>query len=182
MTLYTVGHSNQPFEAFVDILRDVAIRVVADVRRYPRSRRYPWFSRERLSPALAEAGIAYEHLPDLGGMRDDVPEGLAPDVAGLAAVWRPYAAHAQSAAFAAALERLLDLARSRGPLAFACAERDPEACHRRLLADVLAARGHQVVHLLGAGAQRRHELTPGAVVHGGVVAYPAPQGDLFADG
>ena len=54
-----------------------------------------------------------------------------------------------------------------------CAEAVPWKCHRQLIADALAARGAEVVHLLGPGQRQIHVLNPNAVAsHDGVVVYP----------
>ncbi len=176
--VHTVGHSIRGREEFIDILRAAGVPLLVDVRRYPRSRRHPHFSREALSGALAEAGIAYRHEEDLGGHREPLPG--SPNTAWKEDAFRGYADHMATPAFQAALERVL--AAPPGT-AVMCAEADPLHCHRRLLADALVARGARVVHLLGAGRSSDHVLHPRArVAPDGRVTYPAPpprQGDLF---
>jgi uncharacterized protein (DUF488 family) len=82
----------------IALLREHAIRRLADVRRYPVSRRHPQFSRETLAAALAGAGIAYRHAEDLGGHRDALPD--SPHQA-LDEAWRRgYADYMESRRFA----------------------------------------------------------------------------------
>jgi len=115
----------------------------------PHSLHNPQFSRETLAASLREAGIAYAHLPALGGLRrpraDSVNLGLRS--AGL----RGYADHMQSEGFRQGLERLEALA-TAGVTAIMCAEARPARCHRALLSDALTVRGWRVVHILGDGA------------------------------
>lgn len=54
----------------MEALRANGIRLVADVRLLAGSKRYPHFNREALSSSLGEAGIKYEHFPELGGQRN----------------------------------------------------------------------------------------------------------------
>lgn len=55
--IYTVGHSTQTQEQLLALLAEFDIRLLADIRRFPVSRRHPWFSRESLQPAVEAAGI-----------------------------------------------------------------------------------------------------------------------------
>src|SRR3954463_9766165 len=68
-TLWTIGHSTRTIEQFIELLVPQKIQLLADVRRFPGSRRLPHFNQENLSPALADAGIEYLHFPELGGRR-----------------------------------------------------------------------------------------------------------------
>ena len=68
-TIYTIGHSTHPIAAFLKMLQSFAIEMVADIRRFPSSRKFPQYDQENLRSALAEARIEYVHLVDLGGRR-----------------------------------------------------------------------------------------------------------------
>ncbi|MCW2995825.1 MAG: hypothetical protein JWQ18_3320 [Conexibacter sp.] len=85
-----------------------------------------------------------------------------------------YADHTTSAEFARGLARLDALAAAR-PTAVMCAEGDWRRCHRRLLADVLVARGAVVSHITPGGTLEPHVLTDFAVIEDGAPRYPAPQ-------
>jgi len=168
--IFTVGHSTRPQEELVAILREAGVLRLVDVRRFPGSRRHPQFGKEALRSALASAGIAYRHEPDLGGRREPRPE--SPNTAWRVAGFRGYADHMATPSFQSALRRLI--AQQEIPTAVMCAEALPWKCHRQLIADALAARGVEVVHLLGPGQRQPHVLNPAAVIgSGGVISYPA---------
>src|SRR5436853_7935167 len=71
--IWTIGHSTRKIDIFLSLLQENGIKLVADVRMYPGSRRYPQFGREALANSLREAGIEYEHFPELGGRRKLTP-------------------------------------------------------------------------------------------------------------
>jgi uncharacterized protein (DUF488 family) len=139
---------------------------IADVRRFPRSRRHPHFNTETLATELAR----YEHLPELGGRRRPVP-GTVNDGWEVEA-FRGYADHMATAEFARGIERLQALA-TEVPTAVMCAEAPWWRCHRRLVCDALLVRGWDVRHILPDGRLAAHELTPFAVVDGTQITYPA---------
>jgi uncharacterized protein (DUF488 family) len=128
--------------AFLGLLRGARIEAVADVRRYPSSRRMPWFNAGALEELLSAAGIEYHHFEELGGRR---PGGFA-----------GYADYMASKEFGEGVEGLLRLA-GRRRTAVMCAEADWRSCHRRLLSDALAAGGHEVVHIGRRGALESHQ-------------------------
>src|SRR5262245_24012481 len=167
-TLYTIGHSTLAIEAFAALLDCHGIAGIADVRRYPGSRRHPQFESEALSRALATGGRAYGWLPDLGGRR--TPHPNSPHVGWHVEGFRAYADHMESDEFAQGLTRLLAIAAQR-PTAIMCAEAVPWRCHRQLLADALVVRGLEVRHVLGPGPSHTHALTPFARVEGDRILY-----------
>lgn len=174
--IFTVGHSTHPIERFLSLLREGGVEAIADVRRYPGSRRNPQFGADALAESLGSEGIGYEPFrEELGGRRSrkDAAAASPPDnSAWRNASFRAYADYMSTAAFAAGLERLEELARRRRT-AIMCAESHPSRCHRRLVADALRARGWQVVHLLPDGRREEHAYSPDAVVEGDRVSYPA---------
>jgi uncharacterized protein (DUF488 family) len=172
---FTIGHSTHSLAAFVALLRSAGVEQVADVRAHPGSRRLPHFGREALSEGLAEARIAYFHLPELGGRRSAAP-GSA-NAGWEVPAFRAYADHMAGEEFATGLARLEALARET-PTAAMCAEGPWWRCHRRLVADALVARGWEVVHVMPDGRPAVHDLTPFAVVEGARISYPPPQGSL----
>ena len=172
VTLYTAGHSNRTLEELLALLREAGIGAVADVRRFPASRRLPGFNREPLAAALREAGIGYRWLEALGGRRPPLPPGGSPNGALRDEGFRGYADHMLSDGFRGGLAELLALA-GRLPTAFLCAEALWWRCHRRLIADRLTCSGGEVIHLLEPGRRQAHALTPGAVCGAdGTVRYP----------
>ena len=168
MAVYSVGHSTLDLDAFLALLRAHEIAGFADVRRFPASRRHPHFGGDVLAAALADAGVAYDWMPELGGRR--TPRRDSPHVGWRVAGFRGYADHMETPEFARGLARLSTLAGMRRT-AVLCAEAVPWRCHRRLLADALLARGIEVRHVLGATKVDLHELTEFARVEGERVIY-----------
>src|SRR5690242_1172611 len=76
LEIWTVGHSNLPLDAFIDLLARHRIEAIADVRRFPGSRRYPHFNSEILAQSLSDNGITYAHFPELGGRRKPDPQSI----------------------------------------------------------------------------------------------------------
>ena len=68
-TIYTIGHSTHSLSEFLNMLQSFEIKILADIRSLPGSRKYPQFNIEDLKISLEEAGIQYIHLADLGGRR-----------------------------------------------------------------------------------------------------------------
>jgi uncharacterized protein (DUF488 family) len=177
VVVHTVGHSTLALDDFLALLRVHGIVGLADVRRYPASRRHPHFGREALARSLADAGVAYDWFPELGGRRSALPD--SPHVGWRNAAFRGYADHMDTAEFRAGIARLLDLAHER-PTAIMCAEAVPWRCHRQLIADALVARGVAVRHALGPRSTSEHALTAFARVEGERVVYDRGQLDLDA--
>jgi uncharacterized protein (DUF488 family) len=172
VTVYTLGHSTRSAEELLALLRAHGIGGVADVRRFPASRRHPQFARESLAETLAGAGVRYDWLPALGGRRAPRPD--SPHVAWREPGFRAYADHMETEEFRAGLETLLGLAAAR-PTAVLCAEAMPWRCHRQLIADALVVRGVTVLHVLGPGAPRGHVLSRLARLDGDRLVYDAGQ-------
>ena len=166
--IFTAGHGNRTLVELIDLLRAAAVTSLVDVRAYPASRRHPQFNRDRLAEALAQAGIAYRwEGRDLGGMRQAAAG--SPHTA-LEPGFRGFADHMATAAFGAALFRLVESAQVERP-ALLCAERDPMQCHRKLIADGLVAAGTRVTHLLEPGHAEEHRLDPRLRLDAGRLVY-----------
>jgi len=129
----------------------------------------PHFARAALAVSLPARGVAYLHMPELGGLRK--PERDSVNGGWRNASFRGYADYMQHAEFRLALDRLVELSRARR-VAIMCAEAVPWRCHRSLVADALAVRGWQVRHILSKANQQIHQLTPFAAVEGESVTYP----------
>jgi uncharacterized protein (DUF488 family) len=166
MRIYTIGHSTRPLDELSGLLREHGVKRLADIRRFPGSRRYPHFSRESLAASLPPAGIEYEHVVELGGRRDPLPDSR--NTAWRNGQFRGYADHMATTEFQNALDRLLE---SEVPTAILCAEAVPWRCHRNLVSDELTRRGYEVIHILGPGASQRHVINPVARVVDGHLVY-----------
>lgn len=172
LTIWTVGHSVRPLDEFLAVLAAYDIELVADVRRFPGSRRLPQYAAPALEASLAEHGIGYCWLPALGGRRRPNPD--SPNDAWRHPAFRGYADHVASEEFAEGLFELLMVA---GGLrtAIMCAEVLWWRCHRRLIADVLVSLGAEVVHIRDARIAEPHRLAPPARVVRGRLTYASTQ-------
>lgn len=174
--LWTIGHSTRPLDVFLGILAAHRIGAIADVRRFPASRRHPHFAGDALAANLAEAGIAYRWLPQLGGRRVVRPD--SPNTGWRNASFRGYADHLASPEFAEGYALLQSLAATR-PTAMMCAEAVWWQCHRQLIADVAKAGGADVLHIVDAAKPTPHPYSGPARIVDGRLDYSAPLGDLF---
>ena len=173
----TVGHGTRQQAELVDLLRAAGVDAVADVRRYPGSRRHPHFARKEMERWLPAAGIEYRWIARLGGRRRANPQ--SPHVGLRNEQFRAYADHMASEEFALGLEELRSFAAGR-TAAVLCSESLWWRCHRRLLADHLVlVDGTEVVHLFHDGRLVGHEPTPGARAEGGTLVYGAAESALF---
>lgn len=166
--IYTIGHSTRTLEEFTELLRMNGVERLADIRRYPGSRRYPHFSREALAESLPREGIAYVHMPELGGRRKPAPD--SPNGAWRNDQFRAYADYMATREFAAAIDKLLAYDEQT---AIMCAEAVPWRCHRNLVSDELVRREIDVLHIIGSGEPSPHSLNPMARVEGDHLVYPA---------
>jgi uncharacterized protein (DUF488 family) len=177
LPFYTVGHSTRTLEAFADLLGGAGVALVADIRTIPRSRTNPQYNQATLARDLEPLGLAYEALPELGGLRGRSTTVPA-EVNGMweNASFHNYADYALSAEFRAGLERLVRLGRVRRT-AVMCSEAVWWRCHRRIVADHLLARGERVLHLMGKDRVEPARLTAGARIGAdGAVVYPGAGG------
>lgn len=170
--LATVGHSVLTPEALVALLSRHAVAQVADVRRFPASRRQPALGGAALAPVFAAAGIGYRWFPELGGRRRPDKTSIA-NTAWRVEAFRAYADHLATDEGTTALAALDAWARER-TTAIMCAEALWTRCHRRLIADAFVARGWAVEHLMSPTRREPHKLPEFAVVAGERVRYPAP--------
>jgi uncharacterized protein (DUF488 family) len=167
--IWTIGHSTRKIDIFLSLLEENGIKLVADVRMYPGSKRYPQFGRETLAKSLGEAGIRYEHFPELGGRRKAKPDSR--NTAWRNEMFRGYADYMETADFQKGIERLVDLAEQSGPTAVMCAEAVWWRCHRSLISDYLKARGIEVIHILDEKTSEPHPFTSAARIVNGQLNY-----------
>jgi len=169
--IWTLGHSTRQIDELLKLLAAAQIRILADVRRFPGSRRHPQFNQDALAASLADAGIKYRHFVDLGGRRNKrLPD--SPNTGWRVEQFNAYADYMKSPEFLAAVDELMAAARDKRT-AIMCSEALPHKCHRRLISDALIARGWQVRHLLSPKRIDDHQLTPFARVEGTEITYPA---------
>jgi len=158
----------------LSLLKEFEVRVVADIRRYPGSRKFPHFNQEIMQRLLDAEGIKYVWFEGLGGRRHTAKNVKSPNTALRSAAFRNYADYMGTGEFRASVEELMSRA-GTSRTAIMCAEKLFWRCHRRLLSDYLVARGVEVKHIMEAGRLQTHSLSPGAVVTtDGEVIYPSP--------
>jgi uncharacterized protein (DUF488 family) len=165
----TIGHSNRPLAIFVDLLRSNEVVRVLDVRTVPRSRHNPHFNRDTLPQALSAAGIAYTHLPGLGGLRHARADSGNSGWHNLS--FRGFADYMRSQEFADNVQWVAEVA-STERCALMCAEAVPWRCHRSLIGDALLVRGFRVEDIIGPSGRKAHVLTAFAHVDGMQITYP----------
>lgn len=171
MRIWTIGHSTRTIDEFISLLTANDIKLLADVRAYPSSKRYPQFNKDALAQSLHAQGIHYEHFAELGGKRKSKADSR--NTAWRNASFRGYADYMETVQFQNGIARLFDVAREAGPTAIMCAEAVWWRCHRSLIADYLKARGLEVLHILGPNKVEPHPYTPAARIVNGGLSYTA---------
>jgi uncharacterized protein (DUF488 family) len=155
-TLATVGVYGATLESFLAALREAHVRQVLDVRqrRGVRGTEYAWANSTRLQAALAEAGIAYRHHRELAPTTELRQLQYAEDARrGVGKRSRAELApeyverYTREILDEVDLEPILAALPNEGATALLCVERDPEACHRSLVAALAEKHGVRVIHL-----------------------------------
>ena len=163
-----MGHSTTGIDDFLALLEAYDIELIADVRRFPGSRRLPHFAADALAASAGERGIAYHWFPELGGRRRADPQ--SPNTTWRNLAFRAYADHVASEEFAGGLFELLMLANGLRTVIM-CAEVLWWRCHRRLIADVLTSLDVAVFDILDPIKADMHHLTLPARLVGGQLTY-----------
>ena len=167
--IFTIGHSNHSIEQFLRPLAEHQIDVLIDVRSYPRSKRYPHFSKTELIAHLKSAGIAYRWSgKSLGGMRK--ASGPNPHTAISAASLKAFAVHMATPLFTNEMERVFELSQNLNSCLM-CAEADPYSCHRQLIADYATIARYPVKHLNCGDDAQSHQLSDTLNIENGHLVY-----------
>jgi uncharacterized protein (DUF488 family) len=141
MIIYTIGHGNRNIEEFIKILKYYDIELVVDVRRFPTSKKFPWFSINELPERLMKENINYVWLgEELGGYRK---EG--------------YENYIKSEKFKEGINKIEELSKSK-ILAIMCSEKLWFKCHRRFIANILVEKGYEVIHIFDENKKQKHKL------------------------
>lgn len=166
-TIYTIGHSTRTIEEFLDLLKSFNIKILADIRSLPGSRKFPQFNQDELKISLEENGIEYVYISDLGGRRKANPDSKN-------TIWRnksfqAYADYMETDSFQNGIDKLTSLAREK-PTAMMCSEAVWWRCHRSMVSDFLKANGWEVLHIMSFGKATEHPYTsPARIVNGKVI-------------
>jgi uncharacterized protein (DUF488 family) len=155
-TIWTIGHSTLDFEEFLEMLQSFRIEVVADIRHYPGSRKFPQYNSDTLRQLLNQTGIDYVPFIELGGRRKPRPDSTN-------GIWRSdafrgYADYMETDAFAAGIRRLTEIA-AQSRTAYMCSEAVWWRCHRALVSDLLKTEGWQVMHIMKKDKAVEHPFT-----------------------
>lgn len=166
--LFTIGHSNHPIEAFLELLHRHGVTAIGDVRSHPYSRYVPQYSREPLKAVLARAGITYVFLGKELGARSENPTCYKQGKV-------QYDCLAREPQFAEGVKRVTD-GMQKHSIALMCAEKDPLECHRALLvARRLHEAGIEVAHIHADGSLEDHEKLESRLLR----TCKMPEGDMF---
>lgn len=180
MEIYTIGHSVHTKEMFAEMLHSCDVRLLADVRAFPGSRKFPQFSKDHFPAWLKEEHISYKHFHQLGGRRKKSQDiDSAVNGAWKNQSFHNYADYSLSSSFQEGIDELTHLAAGQ-PVAYCCSERHPSRCHRLVISNWLKAHGWDVYHIIDGNKGKidvvEHELgkwgAPPAVRENGTVVYP----------
>ncbi|HTN06749.1 DUF488 domain-containing protein [Agriterribacter sp.] len=162
--IWTIGHSTHPFEEFTAMLQSFRIELVADIRSFPGSRKFPQFNKETLQITLPQNHIQYIHLKELGGRRK-VNAG-SKNTAWKHPAFRGYADYMETDTFKNGIMTLEKIA-AQQRTAYMCSEAVWWRCHRSMVSDYLKAGGWKVWHIMGIEKAEEHPYTtPATIVHG----------------
>jgi uncharacterized protein (DUF488 family) len=157
-TVTTIGVYGWTTAAFIAALRDADVRQLLDVRqrRGVRGPEYAWANSARLQAALADAGIEYRHHRELAPTtelrrlqyREDARLGVGKrSRAELAPEYRER--YTKEILARVDLAPIVAAMPADAASALFCVERDPEACHRSIVAERLAAEfGVPISHIV----------------------------------
>jgi uncharacterized protein (DUF488 family) len=169
--IWTIGHSTHSSEEFLALLGAHEVQAIADVRRFPASRRHPQFNEAVFRRWLAQDKIGYRWFEALGGRRTPSPDSV--NTAWRNASFRAYADYMETEEFAVAFSELLKFA-TQQRTAVMCAEATWWTCHRSLISDALTFRGVEVVHILDPTHTKVHPYTAAASIIDGRLSYEEP--------
>ena len=174
--LFSIGHSTHPLDRFLALLGEHDIEVLADIRRFPGSRKFPHFNQDNLASLLPKVGIEYHWIEALGGRRGKKANGSSDNLGLRNESFRNYADYMLTDEFREGIRELLGIAAEK-PTALMCSESVFWRCHRRLVSDFLLMQGITIQHIMPTGKLRPHTLTEGARVVAGELTYPPPEAD-----
>ncbi len=167
-TIWTIGHSTRSMEEFLALLHFAKIELVADVRSYPGSAKFPHFNKEALELSLPQNKIQYVHLKALGGRRKANRDSQ--NTAWRHAGFRGYADYMDTGDFEQGMNELIQYA-LRQRTAYMCSEAVWWRCHRAMISDYLKVNGWEVMHIMGPGKVEEHPYTAPANIVNGKLSY-----------
>jgi uncharacterized protein (DUF488 family) len=177
--IWTIGHSTRTIDDLVGMLQSFRIALIADVRSYPGSKRYPQFNKEALEISLPQSNIKYVQIKDLGGRRRANSDSKN-------TVWRNdafrgFADYMETDAFKKGIEQMQSLA-DKQRIAYMCSEAVWWRCHRSLISDYLKSIGWTVMHIMDIGKAEEHPYTSAARIVDGKLTYRKDAAGEMFDG
>jgi uncharacterized protein (DUF488 family) len=166
--IWAIGHSTRTFEEFVAMLHSFNIEIVADIRSFPGSRKFPQYNKETLQVSLPQNNIQYVHLKSLGGRRKVKPDSK--NTAWRNAAFRGYADYMETNSFKEGIAELEKLALKQRT-AYMCSEAVWWRCHRSMVSDYLKLNGWNVMHIMGIEKEEKHPYTSPARIVNGKLSY-----------
>jgi uncharacterized protein (DUF488 family) len=166
--IWTIGHSTRTFEELLEMLRSFKIQVVADIRSFPGSKKFPYFNKEILQNTFPENGVEYFHIKKLGGRRKVNRDSK--NTAWRHIAFRGYADYMESPDFKEGIKELEKIALQKRT-AFMCSEAVWWRCHRSMVSDYLKANGWKVMHIMATGKAEEHPYTGPARIVNGMLSY-----------
>lgn len=162
--VWTIGHSTHSLEDFIAMLQSFRIKLLADIRSFPGSRKFPHFNKEALQISLPQNGIKYIHIKNLGGRRKANPDSKNTGWRHIA--FRAYADYMETNAFAEGIQELEKMALQQHT-AFMCSEALWWRCHRSMVSDYLKWQRWKVMHIMGIEKATEHTYTsPARIING----------------
>ena len=166
--IWTIGHSTRSMEDFVSLLQSNNIKIVADIRHYPGSKRYPHFNKTELNESLIKNNLDYFHIVQLGGRRKANIDSK--NTAWRHPAFRGYADYMETKDFINGIKLLEEIGLKKST-AFMCSEAVWWRCHRSMVADYLKVKGWNVIHIMGLNNSVEHPYTSPAKVIDGKLNY-----------
>ena len=162
--IYSIGHCTHSLNDFLSMLQSFNIELIADIRSFPGSRKFPQINKEVLVISLPHHNIQYVHLKDLGGRRKETPNSKNTGWRHVA--FRSYADYMETVAFNDGIKELEEIA-VKQRTAYMCFEAVWWRCHRSMISDYVQLNGWEVMHIMGIGKQTHHPYTaPARIVNG----------------
>lgn len=165
---WTIGHSTLTFDEFIAMLKSFQIKVVADIRSFPGSRRFPQFNKETLEITLPANNLEYIYIKNLGGRRKVNPNSK--NTSWNHPAFRGYADFMETAVFKEGIKKLEQIA-SKKRTAYMCSEAVWWRCHRSMVSDYLKTDGWKIMHIMGVGKATEHPYTQPARIVDGELSY-----------
>jgi uncharacterized protein (DUF488 family) len=166
--IWTIGHSTRGLTEFIDMLKFFNIQILADVRSFPGSKKFPHFNKELLAASLNAYSIEYIHVPELGGRRKPVKDSK--NTAWKNEAFRAYADYMETEVFKNGIDKLIEIAGNKNT-AYMCSEALWWKCHRSMISDYLKSKGWEVFHIMGINKVQPHPFTSPARVIQGTLDY-----------